>query len=275
MNFANVKSLTIPEGSVYQIISGSTVLWKKAGIVPPAIELPPSNQIWYEATSQISSNIGTPVSHSYDSTTGRGILTYGFDIDVSSKITVNAFKGNATLTKIWWPSICQALENDCLHSCGVLEDIYAGSSLKFVSNGTCNGGTSPKHVYLVDNDYFYENNTGLVLKSNNALLLGTYNLDIRNTPCTALGNRCMADQRLSGATLYFPDTMTGAGGDWYIGSSNKTAAYTIYLPCTTAPNWNKTYIRGAITWHIPAVNSGYESWKTWTSSGNWTFIEDL
>lgn len=35
MNFANVKALTIPQGSVYQIISGSTVLWTKPGETPP------------------------------------------------------------------------------------------------------------------------------------------------------------------------------------------------------------------------------------------------
>lgn len=35
MNFANVKSLTIPEGSVYQIISGSTVLWTKPSTPGP------------------------------------------------------------------------------------------------------------------------------------------------------------------------------------------------------------------------------------------------
>ena len=35
MNFASVKSLIIPEGSVYQILSGSTVLWTKSGETPP------------------------------------------------------------------------------------------------------------------------------------------------------------------------------------------------------------------------------------------------
>ena len=36
MNFANVKSLTIPEGSVYRILSGSTVLWtKRTSPIPP------------------------------------------------------------------------------------------------------------------------------------------------------------------------------------------------------------------------------------------------
>lgn len=281
MNFGNVKSLRIPQGSVYQILSGSTVLWTKSGETPPepTVKLPPSNQIWYEATAQISSLIGNPTSHTFDSTTGRGVLTYADDIVrswvVGGTTGYSAFRGNVTLTKIWWPASCMSWNNDCMHSCPALQEIYAGSSLQNISDGTCNNGTTPRKIVLVDNDYFYENETGLVLKSNNTLLLGTYNLDIRDTPCTALGSRCMADMELNGATLYFPSTMTTAYGDWYIGSSNKTAAYTIYLPCTTAPNWDKTYIRGAITWHIPAVNSGYESWKTWTSSGNWTFIEDL
>lgn len=241
----------------------------------PTVELPPSNEIWYEATSQISSNIGSPTSHTFDSSTGRGVLTYASDITVSSDINFDAFRGNATLTKIWWPASCTSWANDCMHSCPGLQEIYAGSSLQAISNGTCNSDTTPRRIVLVDNDYFYENETGLVKKSDNVLYLGTYNLDIRDTPCTALGSRCMADMVLNGATLYFPSTMTTAYGDWNIGSSNLGNAYTIYLPCSTAPNWTLRYIRGTITWHIPAVNSGYETWKTWTSSGTWTFIEDL
>ena len=275
MNFADVQSLVIPEGDVIQILSGGITLWSKPSPPGPTIELPPSNEIWYQATSQITNNFGSPTSHSYDSETGRGVLTYSSNLTLSSHINANAFKNNGSLQKIWWPASMTKWVGDCMHSCGNLKEIYAGSGLMEVSNGTCNGGTSPTYIHLVDNTYFYENDTGLVLKSDNVLYLGTYNLDIRNTPCTTLGNRCMADQDLAGATLYFPDTMTGADGDWYIGSSQTFKAYTIYLPCTTAPNWTLRYIRGAITWHIPAVNSGYESWKTWTGSGNWTFIEDL
>lgn len=283
MNFGNVKSLRIPQGSVYQILSGSTVLWTKSGETPPepTVELPPSNQIWYEATKQlVEGSIGNPTSHTFDSSTGRGVLTYANDIIGSKNIYNNPnvygnnpFKGQPSLTKIWWPASCISWDNDCLHSCPELQEIYAGSSLQSVSEGTCNGGTTPRKIVLVDNDYFYENETGLVLKRNNVLLLGTYNLDIRDTPCTTLGSRCIADQELNGATLYFPSTMTTAYGDWNIGSSNVSSnVYTIYLPCTQAPSWTLRYIRGKITWHIPAVNSGYENWKT---NRDYTVIEDL
>ena len=238
----------------------------------PTVVLPPDNQIWYEATSQIYSYIGSPVSHTYDSVTGRGVLTYANDITRSGNIHNNAFRGNGSLTKIWWPHSCQQWEGDCMHSCAHLKEIYAGRDLQAVSDGTCNSGTTPDHITLVDNNYFYENNTGLVNKSYNRLLLGTYNLDISDTPCTTLGSRCMADMNLAGAVLRFPSTMTGAYGDWYIGSSNTNVEYTIYLPCTQAPNWSISYIRGKITWHIPATNSGYENWKAKTG---WTFVEDL
>lgn len=240
----------------------------------PTIELPPSNQIWYEATEQLTeSNIGNPTSHTFDSSTGRGVLTYSFNIYLTTFIASNAFKEQPSLTKIWWPASCTHWLEDCMHSCPALQEIYAGSDLQFVSNGTCNGGTTPRKIVLVDNDYFYENETGLVGKSNNILYLGTYNLDIRDTPCTTLGNRCMADQELNGATLYFPSTLTTAYGDYNIGSGLiGENVYTIYLPCTQAPNWNLDYIRGTITWHIPAVNSGYENWK---SNTNYTVIEDL
>lgn len=274
MNFATVKSLTIPEGNVVKILSGSLVLWSKGSSPSPGIELPPSNQIWYEATEQlVGSNIGSPTSHTFDSSTGKGILTYATNINYSSDVARNAFMSLPSLTKIWWPASCQAWREDCMHTCTNLQEIYAGSSLQDISNGTCNGGTTPRKIVLVDNNYFYENETGLVKKSDNVLYLGTYNLDIRDTPCTTLGNRCMADQALNGATLYFPATMTGADGDWYIGNSYIAAnIYTIYLPCPTAPNWTLRYIRGKITWYIPAVNSGYENWK---SNSDYTVIENL
>lgn len=260
------------------IIRKKNLLYRWTSVAPePTVELPPSNQIWYEAIAQISSNIGNPTSHTFDSSTGRGVLTYADDIvrswSVGGLIGYSAFRGNATLTKIWWPASCISWNNDCMHSCPALQEIYAGSGLQGISDGTCNNGTTPRKIVLVDNDYFYENETGLVLKSNNTLLLGTYNLDIRDTPCTALGSRCMADMELNGATLYFPSTMTGASGDWYIGSSNVNSnVYTIYLPCPTAPSWTLRYIRGKITWHIPTVNSGYETWK---SNSYYTVIEDL
>lgn len=251
--------------------STRTLLYRPAGL-QPVIELPPSNQIWYEATTQITNNLGSPVSHTYDSRTGRGVLTYSGNIELSIYIHNNAFKSNDALTKIWWPDSCWTWAGDCMHSCPNLKEIYGGRGLSNISDGTCSGGTTPNHITLVDNNYFYNNNTGLVRKSSNVLLLGTYNLDIRDTGCTTLGSRCMADMTLNGATLYFPSTMTGANGDWYIGSANLGNAYTIYLPCTQAPNWNLYYIRGHITWHIPAVNSGYEDWK---AGSNWTVIEDL
>ena len=159
-----------------------------------------------------------------------------------------------------------------MHTCPNLKEIYAGSALQSISNGTCNGGTSPEKVVLYNNENFYANETGLVKKSDNTLYLGTVNLDIRNTPCTTLGPRCMADMHLTDKTLYFPSTMTSATGDWNIGGSTPEP-YTIYLPCSTAPNWTLRYIRGIITWHIPATNSGYENWKTHQS--DWTFVEDL
>lgn len=256
------------------IIRKKNLLYRLSIVTPgPTVELPPSNQIWYEAPGQLTSNIGSPTEHTYDSSTGRGVLTYSFDISNSNRINSNAFKQCYYMTKIWWPDSCGTWAGDCMHSCRSLQEIYAGSSLQNISDGTCNNGTTPRKIELLNNEYFYPNVTGLVKKSDNRLYLGTYNLDIRDTPCTTLGNRCMADQELNGATLYFPSTMTSARGDWYIGSSNISAnVYTIYLPCSTAPNWTLRYIRGKITWHIPAVNSGYENWK---SNSDYTVIEDL
>ena len=273
MDFSKVKSLTIPEGNVVKIMSGNVVLWTKSGgsEPTPSGDLPPNNQVWYEAPAKLTSGFGSPVSHTYDASTKRGVLTYSEDITYSDVVATYAFKG-ASITKIWWPDCCASWLYDCMHTCPNLKEIYAGSGLKYVSNGTCNGGTSPEKIVLYNNENFYANETGLVKKSDNTLYLGTVNLDIRNTPCTTLGPRCMADMHLTDKTLYFPSTMTSSTGDWNIGGSTPEP-YTIYLPCSTAPNWTLNYIRGIITWHIPATNSGYENWKT--HSSDWTFVEDL
>ena len=272
MDFSKVKSLIIPEGGVTKIMSGDVVLWTKPEGSEPSGYLPPSNQVRYEAFSKLKAgNIGSPVSHSYNASTKKGVLTYSEDITSSSKVAHWAFRGTP-ITKIWWPACCTSWENDCMHSCSKLKEIYAGSALQSISYGTCCGGTSPEKVVLYNNENFYANETGLVKKSDNTLYLGTVNLDIRDTPCTTLGMRCMADMHLTDKTLYFPSTMTSSTGDWNIGGSTPEP-YTIYLPCSTAPNWTLNYIRGIITWHIPATNSGYENWKTHQS--NWTFVEDL
>ena len=273
MDFSKVKSLTIPEGNVVKIMSGDVVLWTKSGgsEPTPSGDLPPNNQVWYEAPAKLTSGFGSPVSHTYDASTKRGVLTYSEDITSSTVVAWYSFTG-VSITKIWWPDCCTSWENDCMHHCYDLKEIYAGSGLQSISNGTCNGGTSPEKIVLYNNENFYANETGLVKKSDNTLYLGTINLDIRNTPCTTLGPRCMADMHLTDKTLYFPSTMTSSTGDWNIGGSTPEP-YTIYLPCSTAPNWTLNYIRGIITWHIPATNSGYENWKTHQS--DWTFVEDL
>ena len=275
MDFSKVKSLTIPEGNVVKIMSGDVVLWTKSGgsEPTPSGDLPPSNQVWYEAPSMLSTGVdfNSLVSHKYDASTKRGVLTCPTDVTSSTVVRFNAFRG-AFITKVWWPDCCTSWENDCMHSCPNLKEIYAGSALQSISMGTCCGGTSPEKVVLYNSENFYANETGLVKKSDNTLYLGTVNLDIRNTPCTTLGPRCMADMHLRDKTLYFPSTMNSSKGDWNIGGETPEP-YTIYLPCSTAPNWTLNYIRGIITWHIPATNSGYENWKTHQS--NWTFVEDL
>ena len=274
MDFSKVKSLTIPEGNVIKIMSGNVVLWTKPeepGPTPSG-DLPPSNQVWYEAPAILPEyNLGSPVSHTYDESTKRGVLTYSEDIRQSVGVGYFAFRGTP-ITKIWWPDCCTSWDGDCMHTCPNLKEIYAGSALHSISDGTCNGETSPEKIVLYNNENFYANETGLVRKSDNILYLGTVNLDIRNTPCTTLGSRCMADMHLTDKTLYFPSTMNSSTGDWNIGGDTPEP-YTIYLPCSTAPNWTLSYIRGIITWHIPATNSGYENWKTHQS--DWTFVEDL
>lgn len=271
MDFSTVKSLTIPEGNVVKIMSGDVVLWTKSGGSEPTPILPLRNRIWYEAPAKLTSGFGSPVSHTYDESTKRGVLTYSRDVTSSTVVDYYAFKGTS-ITKIWWPNCCTSWEGDCMHSCRSLKEIYAGSALQSISDGTCKGGTPLEKVVLYDNENFYANETGLVKKSDNTLYLGTVNLDIRDTLCTTLGSRCMADMPLKDKTLYFPSTMNSSTGDWNIGGSTPEP-YTIYLPCSTAPNWNLRYIRGIITWHIPATNSGYENWKTHQS--DWTFVEDL
>lgn len=278
MNFANVKSLTIPEGNVVKILEGSTVLWSKASPAP-GIVLPPNNEIWYEATSQISSNIGSPVSHSYDSTTQRGVLVYRTDITSSLIVGSTALKSNAYLTKVWWPDCCQNWVGDCMHSCGNLQEIYAGSSFQAVSDGTCNGGTTPHSITLVNNNYFYENTTGLVLKSSDTLVLGTYYLDLRNTPCSIIGSRCMADENLNGATIYFPNTVTAFVGDYNI-SKRSGVSFTAYFYSTVAPTLSNKYnlfSTNTITVHIPvgSLSSYQDKWSTLLAFDKLNFIEDL
>ena len=94
--------------------STRTLLYRPGKTPGPTIQLPPSNQIWYTATSQISSNIGSPVSHSYDPVTRKGVLEYSFYIGRSTAIAQNAFKGNGALTQIWWPNATTHWVNDCM-----------------------------------------------------------------------------------------------------------------------------------------------------------------
>lgn len=247
---------------------------------PPAIELPPSNQIWYEGPSQISSNIGSPTSHVYDSETGRGVLTYNTDAILrSGDLSYNAFKG-CNFTKIWWPATVQVWDGDCMHSCTNLTTIYAGSGLQNIGTGTCNSGVPLEHIYLVDNDYFYNNDTGLVKKSNNTLVLGTFNLDIRNTPCTTIGPLCMADMNVAGKTLYFPSTVTAFNGQWNIGT-NTYPVFTMYFYSVEAPTLSQTAgnIRcgSGSQVHIPvgSLSSYQTKWANLGSFNSITFVEDL
>ena len=252
---------------------------------PPAIELPPSNQIWYEGPSQIYSNIGNPISHVYDSETGRGVLTYDTNLLYrSTDISANAFKG-CNFTKIWWPASMQTWEGDCMHSCVNLTTIYAGSSFAWLSTGTCNGGVPLEHIYLVNNENFYSNDTGLVVRrgyhqDSGILVLGTVNLDIRNIPCTTIGPLCMADMNVAGKTLYFPSTVTAFSGEWNLGT-NAYPIFTMYFYSVEAPTLSQTAgnIRcgSGSQVHIPvgSLSSYQTKWANLDYFSNITFIEDL
>ena len=93
MDFSKVKSLTIPEGGVTKIMSGNVVLWTKSGGSEPTPLLPPRNQIWYEAPAKLSTGFGSPVSHTYDESTKRGVLTYSEDITSSTVVAWYSFTG--------------------------------------------------------------------------------------------------------------------------------------------------------------------------------------
>ena len=165
MDFSKVKSLTIPEGVVVKIMSGDVVLWTKSGgsEPTPSGNLPPNNQVWYEAPAKLTSGFDSPVSHTYDASTKKGVLTYSEDVTDSTVVKFNAFR-STNITKVWWPDCCTSWENDCMHTCYDLKEIYAGSALQSISYGTCCGGTSPEKVVLYNNENFYANETGLVKK---------------------------------------------------------------------------------------------------------------
>ena len=51
MNFANVESITIPDGVVTKIMNGSKVLWEKiktVNLIKTALAAPDSTEIYYE-----------------------------------------------------------------------------------------------------------------------------------------------------------------------------------------------------------------------------------
>lgn len=281
MIFENVTNILIPEGDVFSISAGGTLLWSKPS-PGPGVELPPSNQIWYEATRQLINGLGSPTSHTFDSETGRGVLTYSSDITNSTVITANAFRNSYYLLKIWWPDCCQAWSGDCMQTNSLLTHIYAGSALAAVSDGTCNGGcNSLAHIELLNNTHYYPNTTGLVTTgaSNKYLVLGTSVLDIRDTGCTIIASRCMADMNIAGKTLYFPSTVTAFTGDYNIGSS-QSPAFTAYFYSVEAPTVSSSSnIRcgTGTTIHIPVGSlASYQSkWASLSGFSRMTFVEDL
>lgn len=243
-------------------------------ITPPAEDYPGDNTIWYWSTGKAIGSVGSPVSHEWDSETGKGILVY------SEESQVGNFRNTGNgMTKIMFPDNWTSYLslNDILHSNRSLSEIWIGANAQSgINRGMCNGGVPLEHIYLHNNNYYTvaPNNSGLILDT--TLYLGTLNLDLRGTGVTTIGSRCMADMPLDGRTIYFGESITSFMGDYNLG--NKGQVWTLYSYTPTAPpvvSWNNN-LRGNITAHIPvgSLQSYQDTWSV-LPSATFTFIEDL
>ena len=288
MNFSEIANIVIPAGEVFSIHSGGTLLWSKPSPGPEPSVLPPDNEIWYEATYQMPDNkfgAGTIVSHTWDSETGKGIVTYD-----SAVINAGALVSNESgLIKLWFPNSLQGIGNG-IKSNSNLEEIYFGSSFYSKHTDAIGGNSKLRLVKCYNNPYWEDNETALVSTAQHplvafqtpTLVTGTNRTDLRNSACQIIGARCICDVNLTGRTLYFGSTITNFTGDYNMGTNS--SVYTMYWYSTTAPTLSDSWMRrycircsSGTTVHIPVGSlASYQStWADLSSYGNMTFVEDL
>ena len=142
---------TDTEGGVFEKSTTNEVVIERNAIQPMAAleaEFPvriPNNEIWYTATAKVVSNtswsystFGSSIaSHTFDTATGKGIITFYGDVTIIKK---NAFDYCNGLTSITIPDSVTTIEEAAFHSCPKIEEFkgkFAEDSGKIlVSNGT-------------------------------------------------------------------------------------------------------------------------------------------
>ena len=255
-------NLTITENGNYEVAGYESA---SVSISGGDSNIPPYYTIWYESVNnaQATENLCSPKQHYFDSASGRWVLEYD-PWSKPSELTTGwgyLLRNNSVITKAWFPDTCITFDIDTLNGSEHLTELYLGACFGSVGAIPANiAAGCPLEKIKARGGLFEDNDTALVLLSTKALLKGTRNLDLRNSSCTTLISRCMADIPLEGCTLHFGPDVVAFKGDYNIGTDNKN--YTVYFYTTTPPTKSSnSNMRGNVTAHVPVgCSTDYSTW---------------
>ena len=175
MNFADYKSITIPEGEVTKIAAGGVVLWEKASALPSAYQ-----QVeWVEAAFGVGA-----------------YLNLGFSFDTAAIIKLGFYIENVNPTYIFG-----AAESSGKYRC-MISAPYNGAATAFVygSSGSSYITTAAKLVQNGYNELEYTIKSGL-LKARN-ITNGSTNQVTNNVAFAMTSNLYLFAQNYNGSTRY-------------------------------------------------------------------------
>lgn len=116
---------------------------------------PANNEIWYTANEMITpaeyTTVGAAfgssiISHSFDETTGCGIIQFETDLKI---IGEDAFY-NSLLSSITLPSSIEQIGRAAFHGCAYLNTIYLPQSLSYISQNAFYNCQCLQHIYIED-----------------------------------------------------------------------------------------------------------------------------
>lgn len=265
---------TDTEGGVFEKSTTNEVVIERNAIQPMAAleaEFPvriPNNEIWYTATAKVVPNtswsystFGSSIaSHTFDTATGKGIITFYGDVTIIKK---NAFDYCNGLTSITIPDSVTTIEEAAFISCPKIEEFkgkFAEDNGKIlVSNGTiiafaaaCGATdyTIPEGITTIG-ELAFDNCDKLK------------NITIGSN-VTTIGNSAFND--CSGLNdIIIPDNVTTLAY-WAFGACNHLKSVTIGSGVTSIAKYAFTYCNELSSVYIKATNPPtavpeYSVWK--------------
>lgn len=103
------------------------------------IKVPPYNEIWYTALSKLEfkdelASFGTKiVSHTFDSTTGEGVISFESNV---IEIGIDAVSNNELITSIVLPNTVEVIGNYAFYGCTNLHTVYIPEKVAEILDGT-------------------------------------------------------------------------------------------------------------------------------------------